>query len=1157
MIKKIILPVFAFAALSTMAQNQPTFYLRGLLDMWKKGAATTETRIAKYNALFPEAIRANIVYPLAVNSAWYYTKVPSVYTAFVDDSYLNLCKRVDSTGIAFIVNVGEIGNYPNAMPATTAGFISGVGTYYLTPEQVDNIFANTKNCLGLESGENFWTYNPTTVNSLLDMLRVCKKYNKKYIVGEGGWAYSSYVRFFNENYTVLKNEELGKYLIPTFKNTKPYGALATQSVILGAWVTGLTANYGTWNDEWAWTYSSFKNANEFPIYTKADNTYNFIPYTHYLKSWLLTIAMGGNTAFMESMTFNRDATPIANISPYLAPFIKGLAEHNIMPSRDAVLAKIKAIANPYGTYTLSDGTTADYHPTNLISYQTTVVPYKPTSLSTYAEPFGLLYKNTYGIWNDTAYTNMGTVTDRYFSAVKSSVGKNALLNAVVREVLPNNARYLTIPLLPHSNAVNSVPAGIETVALNTLVTDEAVKNKFESLYPATPNENGAWAQEIDNSFFVINSHENADIDQNFTFTLGNSNIETLSGIMPFQNLLFGKREGVDKYWFQSTGYAVANGTTSGQKYSCNIKKTKLTFKCKFEPKVRIEDAKSSFVQKIWDAETKILTLNIDHAGGAVNFYIVSNSVDKPYFVRAVGDSVSWKAQALVVPESVININNVSELSKYLGSSTYYFAKGEYLAEQAGLNDGMSVYGGFRGDEAVIDPEQRERADLDNNGQVEPWELKNQTIFRGNAAYKNSMATRSVVVDENSLLDGVIFKNLIGTGENGLITVGSPHAVGATVTTTKGTLRNSIIDGVKSTFGRGIIMITGGSEVSGCLLQNDTISSGFGGGMVYLATSGGVLKNSVIRNCLANGQTSRGGALCADIPKGNQTNEFLIQNCLIYNNKADYAPVLRQDAYGVSGTPETTLGCQFVNCTLFNNQAVSSTALIDVNAVSSKIVNTLVYSAQHDAFRVLYGGLMTATNCLTNKAITTGAPTSSGNVVETVLANYKFKQAFTKTHTFIDKKSADYASLIGASYVIENNSSVAVTNKGIESLASFIPTGTANIIPTMDMYNFARPTGAYTLGAFQLGTQTGFYSGFQLVKAATLKLYPNPANDIIYFQHDADATVYFYNIAGVLVKTSILSATANSVNIASLPAGSYIVKATALGQVKSALLVKNK
>jgi hypothetical protein len=667
-----LIVVVLMLTISIFAQNQPTFYLRGLLDMWKKSSAnTTANRITRYNAMIPATIRPNVVYSLGVNSAWYYTKNTSDYTSFINDSYLDLCKRVDSTGIAYVVNVAEIGNYPNAMPATTSSFISGVGSYYLTVAQADAIFANTSNCKGIESGENFWTYNSTTVNMVLDLLRVCKKYNKKYIVGEGGWGFSTFVRFFNENYTVLKNEGLGNYLIPVFKNTKPYGALATQSAIMGAWATGLTSDFGTWNDEWCWTYFSFNYANQFPIYTKADNNYLRVPYTHYLKSWLLTIAMGGSTAFMETSSFSRAGAYDANMTPYLAPFIKGLVEHNIMPSKAAVLAKVKAIANPYGTHTLSDGTSAAYVSSNLISYQTAVVPYKSTSSSTYAEPYGKLYKNTYGIWNDTAYTNMGSVTDRYYGAAKTSVGKNCLLNAVVREVIPNSARFMIIPTLPHPDAVSAVPAGVESVTLASYTTETALKSKFNSLYPETANDNGALAFEINNSFFVINSHENADIDQSFTFALGSGVIESLSGVMPFQNILFGKRESVDNYWFQSNGYAVANGVTTGQKYSCVSKKNVLSFKCKSEPTVQVEDGKSAYVTKLWDATTGIFQLTINHALGTVNFRITSSSTAvkelKISSINIYPNPTKDKLTITTDSEAQINIYNTGGQTKLIAN----------------------------------------------------------------------------------------------------------------------------------------------------------------------------------------------------------------------------------------------------------------------------------------------------------------------------------------------------------------------------------------------------------------------------------------------------------------------------------------------------------
>ena len=628
--------ILLLQCMNLSAQDKPTFYLRGLLEMWRKNTSTTQKRIDAYNNLIPPAIQSNVVYSLNPTSCWYYTKKLSDYSSFSNDNYLELCKRVDSTGISFVVDVAEIGNYSNPLPEPPDTFpitVPASTSYYLTPAQVDKIFARTKNCVGIESGENFWTYNATTTNDVLNFLRVCKKYNKKYIIGEGGWGYCNFVRFFNENYTTLKAEGLGKYLYPVFKNTKPYAALVSQSSIMGAWITGLTAGFGTWNDEWAWCYGSFRQANEFPSYLKADNNQQFIPFTHYLKSWLLTIAMGGNTSFMESSTFSRSAMPDANQNPYLLPFIKGIAQHNILPSKKAVIAKVKAITNPFGLYTMTNKKTALYNSSNLVSFQDTTVPYKNTSISTYIDPYGLLYKNTYGIWKDTAFTNTGTVTDVYFSYVNKATGKASLLNAVQREVLPNNPRFLIIPLLPHLNDSANIPTGIQKVDLNTLTTNTAVSTKFKALYPSTLNDTSAWGIEIDNSFFVINSNENADIDQYFTFSLGNNGIDSLKGVMPFQNILFGKREGLNDYWFQSNGYAVSDGITSGQKYSCPIKNTVLKFKCKSQPTIEIEDNKEGYITQYWNEKTKVLQFEISHVNGAVNFRIKSTDSTLPVVIQ--------------------------------------------------------------------------------------------------------------------------------------------------------------------------------------------------------------------------------------------------------------------------------------------------------------------------------------------------------------------------------------------------------------------------------------------------------------------------------------------------------------------------------------------
>ncbi|MFH6991732.1 glycoside hydrolase family 98 domain-containing protein [Flavobacterium sp. FlaQc-48] len=609
---------------NVQAQNKPEFQLRGLLEILRKGDKTNAERIVILNTLFPKDIRGQMIYSLGANCAWYYTKNLGDYSSFNTDTYLDLCKRVDSTGIKFVVDVGEKGNH-KLYPDPPTPIPLGRGSYHFTPNQVDSIFKYAKNCVGIESGENFWTYNSTNAEDLIALLRVCKKYNKRYTLGEGGWGYNTYTRFFSDYYTTLKNEGLGAYLQPAFKNTKPFGALVSQGSIFGSWLTGLTGDFGTWNDEYVWTYASFGNANDFPAYDKTEKNYKKVPFTHYLKAWLLTIAMGGKINFMETSPFSRQGVADANCAPYLFPFIKGLADHDMLPGKAAVLAKVKAIANPYnGTYSLSNGTAAPYTGSNLVTYNYDLVNYKPAG-GTNADPFARLFKITSGIWNNPAYTNTG-VTDVYYGAAYKNTGVMQLPNALIREQIPNNPRYLIIPLLPHPDAATQLPSGLERIDLSAYQTDAGLKRKFESLYPAVTVGNDAWAVEIDNRFFVINSHENADIDQNFVFNLGTGGIKSLSGAIPFQNILFGKRESADNYWFQSNGYAVNDGFTVGQKYVCVEKSTTLNFSCERRPMLVVEDGKSGSVKQTWNTVTKVLKVTISHEAGAVSFSIFLNKV---------------------------------------------------------------------------------------------------------------------------------------------------------------------------------------------------------------------------------------------------------------------------------------------------------------------------------------------------------------------------------------------------------------------------------------------------------------------------------------------------------------------------------------------------
>ena len=160
---------------------------------------------------------------------------------------------------------------------------------------------------------------------------------------------------------------------------------------------------------------------------------------------------------------------------------------------------------------------------------------------------------------------------------------------------------------------------MKRLKLTELRTDAAVKGAYDGLYPADPSV--AYATEVDDSFFVLNGSENRDVDQRFELPLGGV-IMAMQGDLPFQNILFGKREGADRYWFQANGYH-GDGKTSGQKYVSAPKPTVVTFRSKVAPVIKAEAGMETrlSVVKPWDASTQTITVGFDHAAGAVNFTV--------------------------------------------------------------------------------------------------------------------------------------------------------------------------------------------------------------------------------------------------------------------------------------------------------------------------------------------------------------------------------------------------------------------------------------------------------------------------------------------------------------------------------------------------------
>jgi hypothetical protein len=599
--------------------SNPKFHFSGLLFAARNNGATSEQLSAQLNEIIPLDLRDNMTIVLGNSSAWNYLTTKNDYNIGNGDNYMNFCKRLNQQGIKFTFDIAfpdfpvwpenfNIPNYDNAGKR--------IDRFSFSVTQIDSVFKNCSNCVGVKTGEVFWGYDNAKQEWLLSVLRVCKKYNKKAYISEGVWLDSHWMKYFYQNFKELYDDGLGAYLVPEFKNTKPAAAYFTMSTLLGAWLTNEVGEIGMYNDHWVWCYQSFGNANEYPAYRKADGNQALCPYIYFLRQWILGAAMGCNSFAMETPNFDRNGVNYSNTTRYLFPFMRGLIQHNIVPSKEKVIEKSKAIINPFGNY--PNGKI--YNPSELFITYLDEYPgwQRPGSSSSWIDPFGVLYRNSLGISDEKAYQD--TIAARaYYSGVKSKV-----MDYLIRENIPNESKYYFLPILPHPNA--TFDAKLTKVDLKDYRTNQDVKSKLDAIFTDKPTKGSAWQMEIDNSFFVLNTHENTDIDESFDINLGGALIKSMNGIIPFQNILFGKREGNDNYWFQTNGY-VGDGVSGFQTYKSVFKPTTVSFVCAKEPVVTVESNKSRFVTKIWNEQTKILTLICNHTqAGAINFRIQSDTI---------------------------------------------------------------------------------------------------------------------------------------------------------------------------------------------------------------------------------------------------------------------------------------------------------------------------------------------------------------------------------------------------------------------------------------------------------------------------------------------------------------------------------------------------
>jgi hypothetical protein len=225
-------------------------------------------------------------------------------------------------------------------------------------------------------------------------------------------------------------------------------------------------------------------------------------------------------------------------------------------------------------------------------------------------------------------------------------------------------------------------------------------------------------------------------------------------------------------------------------------------------------------------------------------------------VGGSGDGSSW-GDALGDLDSALELSVAGD-EIWVGAGSYSPQVMRLLSglEEYGasftLRDGVSLYGGFRGDEGALEARQ---VLPDGHGS---WDFAHKTVLcQGDGVYGGVVRCGDIAFERGGVLDGFVIEggNAIGSDLDGC--GGGIQGAGLL------TIRNCVIRGNFARDGGGAYL-TGGVTITGCLVEgNELVEEGWGGcgGGLYLGGKGYVVQAIVACwNGVAQGGVQNGGGM---------------------------------------------------------------------------------------------------------------------------------------------------------------------------------------------------------------------------------------------------------------------------------------------------------
>lgn len=374
---------------------------------------------------------------------------------------------------------------------------------------IEYLFQRFSHCIGTAEGEHFsgmyWEKGPEGNLAELDFVRrawaLCAKYGRFYFFADGDGGSFRWQTFAERERERL--ERYRRHLVLMFKTTNGDLALHSYGAVQGFAVAGTVANTGVWVDEWIWPGSGFGKLGEFVPPEKTWARRRSVgtrecPWIYDIQMWLMGIASGATVFHLESAhQWGRDGKAAAHYERVFLPFIRGVVEHRLIPSRAAFREQVRV-----------------------------------------------------AVTSDMALAS-GKHHKRYTGGFAYLQELYALTGPGDQEFIPNRSRYGVVCLLPPWTT--TLPGSTQVVPQSRLADPAAARAMFDAAYPLR-GSGEAFTWTCDGTVIVTNSHENRDLAQDFHLPLSHPLVRGIGGTIGVHQYLIAKLAADGRScWLQANG----------------------------------------------------------------------------------------------------------------------------------------------------------------------------------------------------------------------------------------------------------------------------------------------------------------------------------------------------------------------------------------------------------------------------------------------------------------------------------------------------------------------------------------------------------------------------------------------------------------------------